>query len=161
MPERSAGLLLYRRAGDRMEVLLVHPGGPYWASKDLGAWSIPKGAIDPGEDPLAAARREFTEETGCVPPATSLVPLGDFRQPSRKIVTAFAAAGDFDVAAFRSNTFEMEWPPRSGQHAEFPEADRAAWFGLEEARERINRGQRPILTALAACLAVAPGVTRR
>ncbi len=147
MPQRSAGLLLYRTRAGATEVLLVHPGGPFWAKKDAGAWSIPKGLIDGQEDPLAAARREFAEETGQTVSSDAL-PLGDFRQPGGKVVVAFAVAGDFDVAALRSNTFAMEWPPKSGRTAEFPEVDRAAWFGLAEAAERIHKGQRPILDAL-------------
>jgi predicted NUDIX family NTP pyrophosphohydrolase len=152
MPHLSAGVLLYRRSPKSVEVLLVHPGGPFWARKDAGAWSIPKGQIDPDEDHRTAALREFAEETGCVPPV-DLVLLGDFRQASGKIVTAFAAEGDFDLAGFTSNSFTMEWPPRSGSMAEFPEADRAAWFDLATAAEKITSGQRPILDALAAMLA--------
>ncbi len=148
MPEKSAGILLYRRTGRAPEVLLVHMGGPYWAKKDAGAWSIPKGLIDGQEDPLAAARREFAEETGGKATGEAL-PLGDFRQPSGKVITAFAVAGDFDLARFRSNTFTMEWPPKSGKTAEFPEADRADWLPLAEAEGRIVAGQRPILAALA------------
>jgi predicted NUDIX family NTP pyrophosphohydrolase len=148
MPQRSAGIVLYRRGGPTPEVLLVHMGGPYWAKKDLGAWSIPKGLIDGREDPLAAARREFSEETGGTATGEAQS-LGDFRQPSGKVITAFAVAGDFDLSTFRSSTFAMEWPPRSGKTAEFPEADRAAWFTLAEAEGRIVSGQRPILAALA------------
>ncbi len=151
MPQRSAGLLLFRRRSGSAEVLLVHPGGPFWAKKDEGAWSIPKGLCDVGEDLLAAAQREFLEETGAAPPLEA-VPLGDFRYSSGKIVTAFAIEGDFDLAGFRSNTFAMEWPPRSGRMAEFPEADRAGWFDLGEAQRRIVKGQRPILKAFAALL---------
>jgi predicted NUDIX family NTP pyrophosphohydrolase len=155
MPEKSAGLLLYRRTGGAgsIEVLLVHPGGPFWAKKDAAAWSIPKGLIGPNEDELAAARREFAEETGGEPPAGAYLALGAFRQPTGKIVTAFAVAADFDLAGFHSNTFTMEWPPRSGVLAEFPEADRAAWFALAEAEEKIHKGQRPILAALVAAIA--------
>jgi len=159
MPEKSAGILLYRLAGGAAEVLLVHPGGPYWAKKDLGAWSIPKGLYEAGEDALAAARREFAEETGGEAAGEAL-PLGDFRQPSGKVVTAFVVAGDFDLAGFRCNTFAMEWPPKSGQTAEFPEADRAGWFTLAEAAEKIVSGQRPILAALAAHLAGGDGPFR-
>jgi predicted NUDIX family NTP pyrophosphohydrolase len=149
MPEKSAGLLMYRRGRSGTEVLLVHPGGPFWARKDEGAWSLPKGIVNPGEDPLAAAKREFTEETGCEVPAAGFVFLGDFRQPSRKIVAAYAVPGDFDLACFRSNTFELEWPPKSGRVAAFPEADKAAWFTLLEADQKILTGQRPILAAFA------------
>lgn len=147
MTEKSAGLVLYRRAGDAREVLLVHPGGPFWAKKDEGAWSIPKGLCVEGEDPLAAAVREFEEETGCAPQGP-FVRLGEFRQPSRKLITAFAAGGDFDLQHFRSNSFTMEWPPRSGRMQSFPEADRAAWFTADQASSKILKGQRPILEAL-------------
>ena len=152
MPQLSAGILLFRRTAAGPEVLLIHPGGPFWAKKDTGAWSIPKGLIDPGEDAPAAARREFREETGGIVPA-DVMPLSDFRQPGGKVVTAFAAEGDFDLADFRSNMFAMEWPPKSGRAAEFPEADRAGWFDLTLAAEKIISGQRPILDALAALLA--------
>jgi predicted NUDIX family NTP pyrophosphohydrolase len=160
MAERSAGLLLYRRRDDTVQVLLVHPGGPFWARKDAAAWSMPKGVIDANEEPLAAAWREFAEETGSVPPQAVPVLLGEFRQASGKVVIAYAIEADFDLAGFRSNTFTMEWPPRSGRTAEFPEADRAAWFGLNEAREKIHKGQLPILAALDAALE-APSTTRR
>ncbi len=156
MPLRSAGILLYRLTAAGPEVLLVHPGGPYWAKKDDGAWSIPKGLCEPGEDSLAAALREFEEETGCTPIGNA-VALGEFRQPGGKIVAAFAVEGDFDLAGFRSNVFTMEWPPKSGRMAEFPEADRAAWLGIDEARHKILKGQRPILDALAARLEAAKG----
>jgi predicted NUDIX family NTP pyrophosphohydrolase len=147
MPKRSAGILLYRQAGAEPEVLLVHPGGPYWAGKDSGAWSIPKGEIAEGEEPLAAARREFEEETG-FRPAGEARPLGSFRQPGGKIVLAWAVAGDLDPTKVRSNTFAMEWPPRSGRMREFPEVDRARWFRLEEAEQKIHKGQVAILKAL-------------
>ncbi len=147
MPLRSAGILLYRYAGGRLEVLLVHPGGPYWTRKDEGAWSIPKGMCEKGEDALAAALREFREETGSEPVGEA-VPLGTFRYSSGKLVVAFAMEGDLDLANFTSNTFAMEWPPRSGRMAEFPEADRAAWFAIDEAERRIVKGQRGILVAL-------------
>jgi predicted NUDIX family NTP pyrophosphohydrolase len=145
--KRSAGLLLYRRPAGRLQVLLVHPGGPFWQKKDLGAWSIPKGEFAAGEDPLAAATREFHEETGleATGPFTPLTPV---KQPGGKIVHAWAVEGDFDPRALTSNTFSLEWPPRSGRHQEFPEVDRAAWFYLEEAKRRINRGQAPILAEL-------------
>lgn len=152
MPERSAGILMYRRRGGGPEVFLVHPGGPFWAKKDDGAWSIPKGLVDGDEDLAAAARREFAEETGFA--ATSdLAPLGDFVQPSRKVVTAFAAEGDLDPEALRSNVFEMEWPPKSGRNRSFPEVDRGAWFDPETAADKLVPGQRPILAALLARLA--------
>jgi predicted NUDIX family NTP pyrophosphohydrolase len=147
VPKRSAGLLLYRCAGGAPEVLLVHPGGPFWAKKDEGAWSIPKGLYDDGEEPLAAARREFEEETGCVPSGEAAA-LGSFRQPGGKIIDAFAVEGDFDLAGFRSNVFEMEWPPKSGKVQQFPEADRAGWFGQVEAERKLLKGQVPILEAL-------------
>jgi predicted NUDIX family NTP pyrophosphohydrolase len=147
MPKRSAGLLLYRLTGGEVEVFLVHPGGPYWAKKNEGAWSIPKGEIDEGEDPLAAARREFKEETG-VWPEGEAIPLGTVRQPGGKLVTAFAVEGDLDADTIRSNTFTREWPPRSGRMRAFPEVDRAGWFGKEEAERKILKGQRAILDAL-------------
>src|SRR5690606_7150945 len=148
MPQVSAALLLYRRRPTGLEVLLVHPGGPFWARKDDGAWSIPKGLCDPGEDPAEAARREFAEETGHTP-AGSLRPLGSFRQSSAKQVEAFAIEGDFDPASLRSNTFEIEWPPRSGRRKSFPEADRAEWFSLDLARGKLIKGQVQVLDALA------------
>lgn len=148
MPQVSAALLLYRRRPTGLEVLLVHPGGPFWARKDDGAWSIPKGLCDLGEDPAEAARREFAEETGHAPPG-SLLPLGSFRQSSAKQVEAFALEGDFDPASLRSNTFEIEWPPRSGHRQAFPEADRAEWFGLDLARRKLVKGQIQVLDALA------------
>jgi predicted NUDIX family NTP pyrophosphohydrolase len=149
--KRSAGILLHRRsAGGALEVLLVHPGGPYWAKKDLGAWSIPKGEHEDGEDARAAALREFEEELGSPAVEGELVDLGEVRQKSGKVVTAWALEGDIDADGIRSNTFEMEWPPRSGKTREFPEVDRAAWFGLDEARERILPAQAPLLDRLAA-----------
>jgi predicted NUDIX family NTP pyrophosphohydrolase len=142
---RSAGLLLYRRAAAGLQVLLVHPGGPLWAKRDLGAWSIPKGEYADDEDPLAAARREFEEELGSPPPAPAcagdLLDLGEIRLKSGKLVRAWALAGDLDVAQITSNTFAMEWPPRSGQRKEFPEVDRAQWFGPDEARAKLNPAQ--------------------
>src|SRR4051812_9108430 len=155
MAKRSAGILLYRRTGPEPEVLLVHPGGPFWAKKDDGAWSIPKGLFEPGEDPLAAAQREFLEETGCVPQGDFLL-LGEFRQPGGKIVSAYAVEGDFDLAGFRSNAFSMEWPPRSGRQQEFPEADRAAWFTLPEAMRKVSKGQVAAVEALMRVLEMEP-----
>jgi predicted NUDIX family NTP pyrophosphohydrolase len=149
----SAGIAMYRRRGAALEVLLVHPGGPWWANKDAGAWSIPKGEFDPAEAPSEAARREFIEETGHDPGA-NLIPLAVVAQSRVKVVHAFAVEGDVDAAAIRSNTFELEWPPRSGRMQMFPEVDRAAWFTLEEARRRIVAGQRPILDALVTQIAV-------
>lgn len=147
MPQVSAGILLHRRGAAGREVLLVHPGGPFWARKDDGAWSIPKGLVETNEDPATAARREFAEETGHVP-AGKLLELGSFRQPGGKLVLAFALEGAFDPDTLRSNLFSMEWPPRSGWTAEFPEVDRAAWFGLSEAAQKLLKGQLPILRSL-------------
>lgn len=131
-----------------VEVLLGHMGGPFWARKDAGAWSILKGELSAGEDPLAGARREFAEETGCAPPEGEVVPLGEVRQTSGKRVVAFAIEGDFDPAALVPGTFQMEWPPRSGRHAEFPEVDRVAWFDVDTAKAKIVKGQVPLLDRL-------------
>jgi predicted NUDIX family NTP pyrophosphohydrolase len=150
MAEHSAGILLWRLRDGTPEVFLVHQGGPFWAQKDDAAWSIPKGAIEPGEDALAAARREFAEETGLPIPDGALQPLGDFRYSSGKLITVFAIRGDADPATLRPGTFTMEWPPHSGRTAEFPEVDRAAWFGLAAAEPKLVRGQRPLLSAFAA-----------
>jgi predicted NUDIX family NTP pyrophosphohydrolase len=139
---------MYRRAGSKLEILLVHPGGPYWRRKDHGSWSIPKGEMDAGEDAAVAAVREFTEETGVVLTAP-LEPLGEIRQRGGKRVLAFAVEGDLDVAAITSNTFEIEWPPRSGKMQTFPEIDRAEWFDLPAARAKILDSQRPLLDGLA------------
>ena len=147
MAVSSAGILLYRGVAPSLEVLLVHPGGPFWRNKDDGAWSIPKGEIEPGEDPEDVARREFLEELGS-PLAGPLERLGEIRQRGGKRVHAFAARGDLDIASVKSNTFEMEWPPRSGQRQAFPEIDRADWFRLPEARVKILEGQRPLLDRL-------------
>ncbi|MET3520488.1 NUDIX domain-containing protein [Mesorhizobium abyssinicae] len=144
MPQRSAGLLIYRRTGGVFEFLLVHPGGPFWARKDEGAWSIPKGLVDESEDELAAARREAEEELGVVIDG-DFEPVGSYRQPGGKIVTAWSVESDLDADAVRSNTFTMEWPPRSGSVKEFPEVDKAGWFSLPEAGLKILKGQRPIL----------------
>lgn len=157
MPRRSAGILLYRRRQGGVEVLLVHPGGPFWAGKDDGAWSIPKGEYEPGEDPLAAARREFAEETGSRAPEGEASALGAFRQSSAKIVDVWAIEGDFDPATLNSNTFTLEWPPRSGRTREVPEVDRAAWFTLDEAERKLLKGQRPIPEALRRRLQEAAG----
>ncbi len=151
MARVSAGLLPYRRRDGRIEVLLVHPGGPFFARRDLGVWSLAKGEIDPGEDALAAAVREFREETGFAPEGP-FRPLGSVRQHAGKIVQAWAFAADYDPAELRSNTFTLEWPPGSGRRTAFPEVDRAAWFDLEEARRRIVPGQRPFLDRLAGLL---------
>lgn len=151
MPVRSAGLLLHRTTADgTLEVLLVHPGGPFWARRDAGAWSIPKGEVADGEDHLACARREFAEELGQPAPEGPAVDLGEVRQKAGKLVTAWAVEGDVDPAAITSNTFEVEWPRGSGRLQEFPEVDRAEWFDLEEAAARILEGQRPLLDALRA-----------
>jgi predicted NUDIX family NTP pyrophosphohydrolase len=152
MAKSSAGILLYRRdGGGTLEVFLVHPGGPFWAKKDDGAWSIPKGVVDTGEDIGAAARREFAEEIGALP-AGELLPLGDIRQSGGKLVTGFALAGDFHPAAVVSNTIDIEWPPRSGRRMAIPEVDRAAWFDLAMAAGKLVPGQRPFLDRLGALL---------
>lgn len=161
MAGRSAGILLYRKAQSGYEVLIVHPGGPFWARKDLGSWSIPKGEFSPEEDALLAAKREFEEEVGAPPPEGDYQQLGDFTQsaqkvgpprfklPGGKIVHAFALEADFNLENFRSNMFEMEWPPKSGRKQEFPEVDRAAWVPLAIARDKVVKGQAPIIDALA------------
>lgn len=149
MAVRSAGILLYRRRPDGLEVLLAHPGGPFWRNREAGAWTIPKGEYGPDEDPEAAARREFAEETGLVL-TQPLLPLGEVVQAAGKRITAFAAEGDLDPAAIRSNLFEMEWPPRSGRQASFPEIDRAGWFTLDAARPLINPAQAALLERLVA-----------
>ena len=150
MAARSAGILLHRTRGGVREVLLVHPGGPLWTRRDAGAWSVPKGEYDDGEDAFSAARREFEEELGLEPPDGPADDLGEIRQKSGKIVHAWALAGELDVGRVRSNTFELEWPPRSGRIQEFPEVDRAQWFELELAREKINPAQIALLDRLAA-----------
>jgi predicted NUDIX family NTP pyrophosphohydrolase len=144
----SAGVLLHRRGAGGVEVLIGHMGGPFWARKDERAWSIPKGEYGEGEVPLAVARREFEEELGSPVPAAELVPLGEVRQSGGKRLTVWAAEGDLDAAACRSNTFELEWPPRSGRVQEFPEIDRAAWVGLDEARAKLVAGQVAFLDRL-------------
>jgi predicted NUDIX family NTP pyrophosphohydrolase len=148
MPKRSAGILLYRGRTGAPEVLLVHPGGPFWERKDQGAWSIPKGEYEEGEDPRACALREFEEELGGPPPADALTELGTTRLAGGKLVSAWAAEGDLDPASVVSNTFTLEWPPRSGVLREFPEVDRAEWFSLAEARRRINPAQVAFLERL-------------
>jgi len=147
MKKASAGLLLYRRAHGALEVMLVHPGGPYWVRKDIGAWSIPKGEIEAGEEPLAAAKREFEEETGAAVDG-EFVPLPSVRLRSGKVVHAWALRADFDPSGLRSNLFSMEWPPKSGEQREFPEADRAGWFAIDAARVKIHPGQAPLLESL-------------
>ena len=148
MPRRSAGLLMYRRSAGTLEVLLVHPGGPFWMKKDAGAWSIPKGEYEAGEEALAAAAREFQEETGLVArgPYTPLTPI---RQPGGKVVEAWAFEGDCDAESLKSTTFSLEWPRGSGRRQEFPEVDRAGWFGLDEARRKILPAQAALLDELA------------
>jgi predicted NUDIX family NTP pyrophosphohydrolase len=144
--KRSAGLLLWRRRGSDFEFFLVHPGGPFWKNKDEGAWTIPKGMIEPGEDPLTAARREFAEETGFQIDG-EFVEIGSFKQPGGKHVLVWAVEGDCDPAKLASNEFEMEWPPRSGRRQRFPEVDRGGWFGLADAQVKMLIGQRPMLDA--------------
>ena len=145
---RSAGILLYRRTGKALEVLLVHPGGPIWARRDAGAWSIPKGEYQDEEEPLAAARREFAEELGSPAPPGETIDLGEVRQRSGKRVRAWGLAGDLEADRIRSNTFTMQWPARSGRPREFPEVDRAQWFAPEQAREKINPAQSELLGRL-------------
>ena len=147
VPRVSAGLMMFRRRGDAVEVLLVHPGGPFWAKKDHGAWTIPKGELDEGEDLLATARREFEEETGLRPQGPFL-PLGSVKQKGGKVVHGWAFEGDCDPAVVRSNTYRVMWPPGSGQWRTFPEVDRAEWFPLDEARRRINPAQAALVDAL-------------
>ena len=154
MPQRSAGILLYRGTGAALEVLLVHPGGPFFARKDAGAWSIPKGLYEEGEQPLACARREFAEELGSPCPDGPALELGEIRQRNGKRVVAFAVRGDLDAEAITSNTFELEWPPRSGRTQAFPEVDRAAWFSLGAAREKLLAAQVPLLERLATQVSV-------
>lgn len=154
MPRTSAGLLLYRRHPERgVEVLAGHMGGPFWARRDAGAWSIPKGEHGPDEVPRDVALREFAEELGSPAPATDLVPLGEVRQAGGKRLTVWAAEGDLDTDAAVSNTFALEWPPHSGRVQEFPEIDRAAWLTVEQAREKLVRGQVPLLDRLLDLLA--------
>jgi predicted NUDIX family NTP pyrophosphohydrolase len=156
---RSAGLLLYRRNGDDTEVLLAHPGGPLWAKRDAGAWSVPKGEIEPDEEPLAVARRELEEETGQRAPDGDVVSLGEVRQKSGKLVVAWAAEGDLDPSTATSNTFPLEWPPGSGDWIDVPEVDRVAWFGLDEARKRLNPAQVAFVDRLATVIGNHPGPT--
>jgi predicted NUDIX family NTP pyrophosphohydrolase len=151
MAKKSAGLLMYRLHNNSLEVLLVHSGGPYWANRQWHAWSIPKGEIDPGEDAFTAAQREFQEETGQVPKG-EFKALKPIRQASGKLVFAWAFEGDFDPAKLHSNTFSIEWPPRSGNMQEFPEVDQAAWFAVQEAKQRIIKAQAQFLDELATML---------
>ena len=152
-PPRSAGIFLYRIRDGGIEVLLGHPGGPLFARKDQGVWSVLKGEIEPGEDPLAVARREFEEETGHPAPDGPTIDLGEIKQKGGKVVTAWALEGDLDPALARSNTFEMEWPPHTGRLAEFPEIDRVEWFDLETARAKANPAQVTLVDRLAGALA--------
>jgi predicted NUDIX family NTP pyrophosphohydrolase len=140
MGKKSAGLLMYRRRHGTLDVFLVHPGGPFWEKKDAGSWSIPKGEYMPGEEPFEVAKREFQEETG-FRASGEFIPLTPRKQPSGKVITAWAVEGDCDASAIESNTFSMEWPPRSGREQEFPEVDRAGWFSIPVAKEKIIRGQ--------------------
>ena len=151
MAKKSAGLLMFRIRGGELELFLVHPGGPFWSKKDLGCWSIPKGEYSEAEDPLAAAKREFLEETGCEAQGDFLE-LAPIRQPSGKTISAWAFAGDCDAGAVTSNTFSLEWPPKSGKTLEFPEVDRAGWFDLELSRQKLSKGQLGFIDALCALL---------
>lgn len=153
MPVKSAGILLYRRADVGLEVWIAHMGGPFWSRKDEHAWSIPKGEYDDGEDPFEAARREFAEEMGVPAPDAEYVSLGDFRQPSGKVISVFAAEAEFEPEAITSNTFELEWPKGSGQMRSFPEIDRAQWVTAAIARAKLVKGQITVLDALARRLA--------
>lgn len=145
LPRESAGLLLYRFVDGQLQVLLVHPGGPFWARRSEGAWSLPKGEVDAGESPLQVAKREFKEELGADPPESGYVSLGSVRQAGGKLVHAWAASGDIDVTRLESNTFEIEWPPRSGRMQTFPEVDKAEWFDPATAEKMILAGQRPLI----------------
>lgn len=149
MKKQSAGILLYKKSKTGASVLLVHPGGPFWAKKDSGAWSIPKGEFTEDENPFTAAKREFTEELGMPPPEGEFIELGSAKQSSGKIVHAWALQSDLDIKTIVSNTFSMEWPPKSGQHQEFPEVDKARWFSLAEAKDKLVKGQVPLLETLA------------
>lgn len=151
--KRSAGLLLYRRGeANSIEVLLVHPGGPFWAGKDEHAWSIPKGEYDDEEDPQHTAQREFEEELGSPPPSGPWIDLGELKQPSRKMIRVWAVEGDLDATAMVSNTFELEWPRGSGNVRAYPEVDRAGWFDLASARHKLHKGQVPFIDTLASSL---------
>ncbi|WP_082683777.1 MULTISPECIES: NUDIX domain-containing protein [unclassified Mycobacterium] len=152
MPKLSAGLLLYRVSDGTVEVLIGHPGGPFWARKDDGAWSIPKGEYTQGEDPWTVACREFEEELGKQPPSGPRIDFPPVKQPSGKVITAFAVRGDLDLAGTFSNTFTLEWPKGSGRIREFPEIDRVAWFSVAEARSKLLKGQRPLLEFLLAAI---------
>ncbi len=153
MAKRSAGLMVYRIRDGGLELLLAHPGGPYWEGKDLGAWSLPKGEVEPDEEPFDVARREFAEETGQAPPSGVPIELGEVQQASGKTVTGWAIEGDLDPALAISNSFVMEWPPRSGRQGEFPEVDRVEWFSQDEARRKLNPAQAEFVDRLVARLA--------
>jgi predicted NUDIX family NTP pyrophosphohydrolase len=159
VPKTSAGLLLYRVTAGTLEMLLVHPGGPLWATRDEGAWSIPKGEVEAGDDPAETAEREFTEELGTAAPPGPRLDLGEIVQRSGKHVRAWAVAGDLDAAVASSNTFEMEWPRGSGQHQSFPEVDRAAWFTAEDARRKLVEAQTTFIDRLTLALADGPGAS--
>jgi predicted NUDIX family NTP pyrophosphohydrolase len=159
MAKKSAGLLMYRHRQSGMEVFLVHPGGPFWAKKDEGAWSIPKGEYSPGEKPVEVAKREFQEETG-FEAAGVLFPLTPRKQPSGKVISVWALEGECDAASIKSNTFSMEWPPHSGKQQEFPEVDRAGWFTVQAAKEKILKGQVPFLDELSEILREGKGKIR-
>lgn len=152
MCKKSAGILLYRLQNDDWEVLLVHPGGPFWAKKDLGAWSIPKGEFDENENPLDAAKREVEEETG-MEVQGDFIELTPVKQKNSKLIYAWALRGNFDAAQIKSNTFEIEWPPKSGKEKSFPEVDKAAWFNIEEAKKKITEGQLPLINEIETKLA--------
>lgn len=156
MAKQSAGILVYRLRHSVLEVLLVHPGGPYWKSKDAGAWSVPKGNLEEGEDALQTAKRELQEETGCCIEG-DFMPLTSLKQPGGKLVHVWAVEGDFDVQRFKSNSFRLEWPPKSGQYEDFPEVDRAGWFTIPEAIEKLLRGQRGFLEELLLGIDERPG----
>jgi predicted NUDIX family NTP pyrophosphohydrolase len=156
MTKRSAGVLLFRKSPGGVELLLAHPGGPFWAGKDEGAWSIPKGEHDASEDARTAARRELWEETGIVI-SGELIELGTYKQPSGKLVSAWAIEGDFDPKNLKSNSCRVEWPPRSGEFIDVPEIDRAAWFSIDDALKKITKGQIPIVRALGTKLVVGSG----
>ncbi|MET0791485.1 MAG: NUDIX domain-containing protein [Polyangiaceae bacterium] len=150
--KRSAGILLFRRSAGVVEVLLVHPGGPFWSKKDDGAWFMPKGELEADEEPLLAARREFREELGSEPPEGELLELGTVKNKGGKLIYGWALEGDFDLSTFRSNTFSLEWPPRSGKMKDFPEVDRAAFFPTSAAVEKLHEAERPLLARLVALL---------
>jgi predicted NUDIX family NTP pyrophosphohydrolase len=158
MAKLSAAMLLFRRKATGLEVFLVHPGGPFWKNKDLGAWSLPKGEYDQSENPLSAALREFEEETGFRLEPDNVLPLGELKQPGGKIITAWALSKDVDATLVKSNTFEIEWPPKSGRLQKFPEVDRAGWFSLAGARQKLLTGQVGFLTRLVDTLQLPPEV---